>query len=69
LRRKGYYVWVDEEEIKIGDSLITKIREGIDKVMFVGVVLSNHSFDSEWVKREVDILQDLLVTYLVTNSL
>ncbi|WP_339316851.1 toll/interleukin-1 receptor domain-containing protein [Paenibacillus sp. FSL R10-2734] len=55
LQRKGYYVWVDEAEIKIGDSLITKIREGIDKVMFVGVVLSKNSINSEWVKREVDI--------------
>ncbi|WP_337017674.1 toll/interleukin-1 receptor domain-containing protein [Oceanobacillus massiliensis] len=55
LRRKGYYVWVDEAEIKLGDSLIEKIREGIDKVQYIGVVLSENSIKSEWVKREVDI--------------
>lgn len=55
LRRQGFYVWVDEAEIKLGDSLIEKIREGIDKVEFVGVVLSSNSINSEWVKREVDI--------------
>lgn len=55
LRRHGFYVWVDEAEIKIGDSLIEKIREGIDEVEYVGVVLSTNSINSEWVKREIDI--------------
>lgn len=55
LRRNGFYVWVDEAEIKLGDSLIEKIREGIDKVAYVGVVLSTNSINSEWVKREIDI--------------
>ena len=26
LRKKGHYVWVDEAEIKVGDSLIGKLR-------------------------------------------
>lgn len=55
LRRRGFYVWVDEAEIKLGDSLIEKIREGLDKVEYVGVVLSNNSIKSEWVKKEIDI--------------
>ncbi len=55
LRRHGFYVWVDEAEIKLGDSLIGKIREGIDKVEYVGVVLSSNSVSSEWVKHEIDI--------------
>lgn len=55
LRRRSFYVWVDEAEIKLGDSLINKIREGIDKVEYVGVVISNDSINSEWVKYEIDI--------------
>lgn len=55
LRRNGFYVWVDEAEIKLGDSLINKIREGIDKVEYVGVVLSSNSINSEWVNHEIDI--------------
>jgi hypothetical protein len=55
LARRGIYVWVDEAEIKVGDSLIEKIREGIDKVGYLGVILSRTSVKSEWVKREVDI--------------
>jgi len=55
LRRPGYFVWTDDAEIKIGDSLIQKIREGIDKVAYVGAVISHSSIDSEWVKKELDI--------------
>ncbi|HEC91887.1 MAG TPA: toll/interleukin-1 receptor domain-containing protein, partial [Candidatus Atribacteria bacterium] len=55
LRNAGYYVWIDEAEIKVGDSLIEKIREGIDKVSYVGVVISHNSIKSEWVRKEVDI--------------
>lgn len=55
LRSQQIFVWVDEAEIKIGDSLIEKIREGIDEMAFVGVVLSSNSIDSSWVKKEVDI--------------
>ena len=55
LRSQGFYVWVDEAEIKLGDSLIEKIRDGLDRVEYVGVVLSNNSINSQWVKKEIDI--------------
>lgn len=55
LREAGHIVWIDEAEINIGDSLIGKIREGLDKVDFVAVVLSNNSISSPWVQRELDI--------------
>ena len=55
LRMSSYYVWTDDTEIKIGDSLIQKIREGIDNVTYLGAVISSNSVDSEWVKKELDI--------------
>lgn len=55
LRKEGHIVWVDEAEIKIGDSLIEKIREGIDSVDYVAALLSKTSVESEWVKKELDI--------------
>lgn len=55
LRRAGFYVWVDEAEIKVGDSLIEKIEDGIDNTDFLGVVISQNSLSSEWVTREVRI--------------
>ena len=53
LRKKEHYVWVDEAEIKVGDSLIGKIEEGIENTEYLGVVISNNSNKSEWVNREV----------------
>jgi len=55
LKAAGLTVWVDEAEIQIGDSLISKIQSGIDDMEFLVVVLSPDSVSSEWVKREVAI--------------
>jgi hypothetical protein len=55
LRAAGHGVWIDEAEINIGDSLIEKIREGIDQVDYVAAVLSSSSIASPWVTRELDI--------------
>jgi hypothetical protein len=55
LQAAGVRVWLDEAEMNIGDSLIEKIREGIDQIEYLGVVLSQNSVESQWVKREVDL--------------
>jgi hypothetical protein len=55
LEAQGVYCWLDEAEIKIGESLIEKIRSGIDKVDFVAVILSQKSVEAPWVRREVDV--------------
>lgn len=55
LRHAGHIVWIDEAEILVGDSLIDKIREGIDSVDFVVALLSITSIESEWVKKELDL--------------
>lgn len=54
LQQHGIYVWVDEAELLVGDSIIEKVQEAIGQVDYVAVVLSKHSIKSEWVKREVD---------------
>ena len=55
LGRAGARVWLDEAEIQVGDSLIEKIRRGIDDMDYLLVVLSPESTSSEWVKRELDV--------------
>ncbi|EGB97439.1 MULTISPECIES: toll/interleukin-1 receptor domain-containing protein [Pseudomonas] len=55
LRKAGHTVWIDEAEINIGDSLIDKIRAGLDDVDYVAAVLSEKSIDSPWVQRELEI--------------
>ena len=47
--------WLDEAEMKVGDSLINKIREGIDNVDFFAVVLSPNSIEAPWVTNELDV--------------
>lgn len=55
LRKAGHAVWIDEAEINIGDSLIEKIREGLDQVDFVAAIITSASAASKWVTRELDI--------------
>lgn len=51
----GVKCWIDEAEIKVGDSLIEKIRQGLDSMSYVAVVLSPNSVNSAWVQKEVDV--------------
>lgn len=53
LTRAGARVWLDEAEIKVGDSLVKKIGDGLMEMEFVGIVLSPDSVASEWVQREL----------------
>jgi hypothetical protein len=55
LVNSGARVWLDEAEMLLGDSLIEKIREGIDAMDYVGAVISRHSVASVWVQRELDV--------------
>ena len=54
LQSNGIKVWIDEAEIKIGDSLIKKITSGIDSVNFLAIVLSPNSVNSHWVQVELE---------------
>ena len=58
LDNHGVRYWLDEAEIKVGESLIEKIRQGLDDVDYVAVILSPNSIASAWVQREVDVAMD-----------
>ncbi|PHA25582.1 hypothetical protein COI69_29085 [Bacillus cereus] len=53
LKHSGVEVWIDEAEIKIGDSLIEKISQGIKGADYLVVILSHNSVSSNWVQREL----------------
>jgi TIR domain len=53
LQAKGVRVWVDEAEIKVGDSLLDKIQSAIDETDYLAVVLSPNSVKSSWVNQEL----------------
>lgn len=47
-------VWIDEAEILIGDSLIKKIQDAIEKTEYFGVILTPRSVKSSWVQHELE---------------
>lgn len=47
-------VWLDKWEIKVGDSLISKISSGLSESDYLIIILSNNSVLSEWVSRELN---------------
>lgn len=55
LREKSIDVWIDKNEILVGDSLLGRIREGIDSSDFVCALISHFSISSSWVQSELEI--------------
>jgi len=53
LKEMGIQVWIDEFQIKVGDSIPQMINDAFDQCNFFGLVLSDESVNSEWVKREL----------------
>jgi hypothetical protein len=52
LRAHDIAVWLDEWEIRVGDSITQKIQMGLDDSQFIGVWLTSESVRSGWVERE-----------------
>ena len=55
LNENNILVWLDEAEIKIGDSLVDKIAKGVQYTDFLIVVLSKKSVASTWVQKEFNL--------------
>lgn len=54
LREKGFDVWYDEFQLKVGDSLRRSIDQGLAKSRFGIVVLSPAFFAKNWPQYELD---------------
>jgi len=52
LASAGHRPWLDEWQIRAGESIPTRVSEGISDCDFVVVVLSEHAIQSRWVERE-----------------
>jgi hypothetical protein len=52
LTKAGITVWLDEWEIKVGESIIQKIQQGLRESDFVAIWLTRQSVASGWVERE-----------------
>ena len=54
LQQVGLKVWLDRQQMQIGDSLREKIDEGLARSCFGVIVLSEHFFAKSWPRRELN---------------
>lgn len=54
LVKNGVQVWLDEQRIRVGDSIPEKVAQGLAESDFFLLVSSEHSANSEWVKKELN---------------
>ncbi|MGK7895888.1 MAG: toll/interleukin-1 receptor domain-containing protein [Xenococcus sp. (in: cyanobacteria)] len=54
LTKRGFTVWFDEFELRLGDSLTEKINEGLAKSQYGIVVLSESFFRKRWPQEELN---------------
>lgn len=59
LRSSGVTVWLDENELRLGDSLRAKIDQGLAESRYGVVILSRAFFTKDWPQRELDGLTAL----------
>lgn len=52
LKEDGLRVWLDEWEIRPGDSIPAKIEEGLENSRVLVLFMSKHSFGSDWAQLE-----------------
>lgn len=49
----GCRVWIDEGELRVGDSIVESVSAALDQVDFVVVLVSTASVGSDWCRKEV----------------
>jgi len=54
LAANGIDVWLDEQRIRVGDSIPEKIAQGLAGSDFFLIGMSQHSADSPWVNKELN---------------
>jgi hypothetical protein len=59
LKAAGLRVWIDENELRLGDSLRRKIDHALARSRYGVVILSPAFFAKEWPQRELDALSAL----------
>jgi hypothetical protein len=53
LQRRGYTVWLDQFELRLGDSLSRTIDRGLAESRYGAVILSKYFFAKRWPEREL----------------
>jgi len=51
-KKDGVRVWLDEEQVKAGNSIPAKIEEGLERSRMLVLCLSANAFGSDWAELE-----------------
>ncbi|MFT3911501.1 MAG: TIR domain-containing protein [Ferruginibacter sp.] len=62
LEKKGIKVWLDEVDIRVGQSITNEISNALDKSDIFCFVISKYSTNSGWVDREFASIMPLIVS-------
>ncbi len=54
LTSEGILIWLDEQQINVGDSINSSINQGLAESDYFVIALSDNSVNSEWVNRELN---------------
>ncbi len=54
LTKNGISVWLDEREIRVGESIPERVGQGLAESDYFLIALSKNSIDSAWVKKELN---------------
>jgi hypothetical protein len=57
LQEQMHDVWLDEREVLVGDSIHTKVEEGVSGCDYLIALLSPASLESAWVREEIDAIR------------
>ena len=52
----GLNVWLDSEQVKFGDAILTRIAEGLEKADVLLFLISRNSGESPWCRKEYEVL-------------
>jgi hypothetical protein len=55
IKSSGSVVWFDKWEIKVGDSIVEKINNGLENMTHIVIFLSKLSIKKPWVKKELSV--------------
>lgn len=53
LRKEGIKVWLADEQVRVGDNITDTIRDGITSSLWIIIILSKNSLQSDFIKEEL----------------
>jgi len=56
LKANGFEIWIDEYNLRLGDSISEKILEGIKHSSYFLLIITEEFLNSNWVEKELNLM-------------